>query len=233
MMRILITGANRGIGLEFVKQYIASGADVIACCRKPGEASDLLSLRDAHPGKLTIIELDVSDFSKIEAVSQELEGAPIDILINNAGVYLDKGRTSVIGGLDYNSWRETFEVNLFAPLKMVESFLPNLKVGTEKKVAFLSSLMGSITDNSSGGSYFYRSSKTALNSAMRSLAMDIKSEGISVVSLHPGWVMTDMGGAGANLSTEDSVSGMRNVIQELDANSSGSFINYDGRALPW
>lgn len=231
MPTLLITGANRGLGLEFVKQYAAAGWRVLACCRAPATAEALQALADASHGRVTLHALDVADFSAIGALAQQLRGTPIDLIINNAGVYPD--RHGGFGRTDYDAWAHAFRVNTMAPLKMAEALIGNLELGTGKTIAAVSSKMGSVADNTSGGGYLYRSSKAALNIVVKSLSLDLAARGIRAVVLHPGWVQTDMGGPNALITAETSVAGMRGVIERLTAADSGRFIGYDGKEVPW
>lgn len=225
---ILITGTNRGIGLEFTRQYAADGWNVIACCRDPQSATALQALANAHQNIQTVV-LDVADFAQIEAVALQLKNYKIDVLLNNAGVYPD----SSLGDIDYDDWTTAFKINTMAPLKMAEAFMPHVVASQLKKIATLSSKMGSIDDNSGGGSYIYRSSKTAVNMVMKSLAIDIKPHDVAVVTLHPGWVQTDMGGPNGLINTQTSVAGLRKVITNLSLSNSGKFIAYDGKEIAW
>ena len=226
--QVLITGANRGLGMEFTQQYAADGWNVLACCRHPQSALDLQALAKVN-ANITIQPLDVADFAQIDALALQLKDESIDVLINNAGVY----PASSFGDTNYEAWAEGFKVNSMAPLKMAEAFVQHITRGQLKKIATLSSKMGSLDDNSSGESYSYRSSKTAVNMVMKSLSIDLKPYGISVVTLHPGWVQTDMGGSNALISVHTSVSGLRKVIESLSLESTGKFIAYDGKATPW
>ena len=225
---ILITGTNRGIGLEFTQQYAADGWDVIACCREPKSAGALQVLANTYKN-IEIVTLDVADFVQIDAVALQLKDHKIDVLINNAGVYPE----SSLGDVNYDDWASAFKINSMAPLKMAEAFMPHIVKSRLKKVATLSSKMGSIDDNSGGGSYIYRSSKTAVNMMMKSLAIDVKTNGVSVVTLHPGWVQTDMGGPNGLVTTQTSVTGLRKVIADLSLENSGKFIAYDGKEIAW
>ena len=226
MPTVLITGANRGIGLEFARQYAEAGYRVHAACRTPGSADALGSL-----GKgVKLHALDVTDHGRIEALAAGLKGEAIDIVINNAGIY---GAQQELGKIDYAAWEEVMRVNTLAPLKMAECFLPHLEAGKMKMIASLTSRMGSIAENDAGGVYIYRSSKAALNAAARSLAIDLAPRGITVIVFHPGWVKTDMGGAGALIDAETSVGGMRAVIAGAGPKDSGRFFNYDGTEVPW
>jgi NAD(P)-dependent dehydrogenase (short-subunit alcohol dehydrogenase family) len=224
---VLVTGANRGIGLEFVRQYLRDGWRVHAACRDPRSAKDLTGLR----GDILVHALDVADHAAVEDLAADLRREAIDLLINNAGVY--GPRSSALRSLDYEEWAEVFRVNVMAALKVSESFLDHVARSDLKRVAALTSKMGSMTDNRSGGSYIYRSSKAALNAVMKSLAVDLAPRGVLVAILHPGWVRTDMGGPGALIEAEVSVSGMREVISSLTPETSGAFFNYDGSPIPW
>lgn len=225
MPSAFITGANRGIGLEFVRQYAAAGWRVHAACRDAAQATAL----DSIEGDVTVHALDVADDSQIEALARNLKDKPIDLLINNAGI-LDDDR---FGQTDTATWLRAFRVNCIAPLHLLERLAPNLERGKLKRAVALTSRMGSITDNGSGGDYIYRSSKAALNAAMKSAAIDLRSRGIVVAVLHPGWVKTDMGGPHAAVDVRTSVSGLRSVIDSLSLKETGRFFSYDGKELPW
>ncbi|MDD1605778.1 MAG: SDR family oxidoreductase [Methylococcaceae bacterium] len=231
MPSILITGANRGLGLEFCRQYGEQGWRVFACCRQPDTAIELQALAKqwAH---LTIHALEVSNFQQIDQLAAQLVSEPLDVLLSNAGVYGDK-KDHDFGALDYAAWQETLLINTLAPVKLAEAFLPNLLKTQHPQFVAISSLMGSIADNDSGGSILYRSSKAGLNAALKSLAIDLQPQNIAVLILHPGWVKTDMGGERAPTSPEESIAGMRRVISEFTLEQSGSFFNYKGDLLPW
>jgi NAD(P)-dependent dehydrogenase (short-subunit alcohol dehydrogenase family) len=226
--QVLITGSNRGIGLEFVRQYAQAGWRVLACCRDPEHATELKQLA-ATQAQISVLPLDVADFAQIEALAVQLKDQKIDLLINNAGVYPDAG----LSAINSEDWMHAFKVNSMAPLKMAQAFTPHIAASQLKKIATLSSKMGSIDDNSGGGSYIYRSSKAAANMVMKSLAIDLKPKGIAVVTLHPGWVLTAMGGTNALLDTKTSVNGLRKVIDDLSLSSTGQFVAYDGKAINW
>ncbi|MBK8907998.1 MAG: SDR family oxidoreductase [Rhodospirillales bacterium] len=228
MPTCLITGANRGLGLEFARQYAADGWDVIATSRSLVYADDLKSIE----GKVELHALDVTDFARVEALGQSLRDRPIDVLINNAGVHGDPTEAA-FDDLDYRTWAEVMRINVMAPLKMSAVFVEQVAKSRQKRIATLSSKMGSMGENTSGGTYIYRSSKAALNAVMRSLALDLKSRGIALVILHPGWVRTDMGGPHGLLDPPESISGMRRVIAELNVENTGRFVNYDGSEVPW
>jgi NAD(P)-dependent dehydrogenase (short-subunit alcohol dehydrogenase family) len=225
---LLITGANRGIGLEYVRQYAEDGWRVIACCRTPEKASALNRLVSQY-SNLEICKLDVADFEQIELLARKLVDQPIDLLINNAGVYPESGFRSI----DYAQWMDAFKVNTMSSLKLAEAFIPHLvKAGNAKLVA-MTSKMGSIDDNTSGGEYLYRTSKAALNMVLKSLSVDLTKYGVSVAALHPGWVKTDMGGPNGLIDAETSVHGLRKVIAMLSLNNSGKFYAFDGKEIPW
>lgn len=231
MATVLVTGSNRGLGLEFCRQYAADGWQVIACCRSPGQATELQNLSQKQ-SYIQIEALDVADFAQIEALSAKLADASIDVLINNAGIYADQ-RGNGFGQFDYEAWSKSFWVNSQAPLKMAEAFLPQVQRSNRKLIVGISSLMGSMADNTSGGSVFYRSSKAALNSALKSLSLELRPQNIGVIIFHPGWVVTDMGGPNALIQVGESISGMRKVIEQFNLTQTGSFIKYDGKVMPW
>jgi len=232
MPNVLITGANRGIGLEFAKQYAEAGWRVFACCRRPAQAEALQALAAQQSDLLSLHALDVAAFKHIDQLAAELGDQAIDLLINNAGVYPDSQRRG-FGDVDYAAWMQAFQVNTMAPLKMTEAFVEAVARSQHKKIVNLTSKMGSIGDNTSGGAYLYRSSKAALNMVTKSLAMDLTSRGIVTAVLHPGWVHTDMGGPNALITTQQSVAGLRRVIEALTPESSGGFYAYDGKEIPW
>ena len=232
MSSVLITGANRGLGLEFAKQYGNDGWRVFACCRYPDRAEELTGLARASDGRLSLHPLDVSREPTISALAEGLRGEAIDILLNNAGIYGDENHDD-FGKIDYERWAETFRVNVMGAMKVTEAFIDNVASSEKKVLAFMSSLMGSISDNGSGGSYLYRSSKAALNAIVKSLSIDLKNRGVKTVVLHPGWVRTDMGGENAPLLSPESVAGMRRVLDGLEAKDSGRFLSYEGAELPW
>jgi len=231
MATVLITGANRGLGLEFCRQYAEQNWHVIACSRNPDDAFDLNNLFSRHPN-VQLEQLDVSEFDQIDALSGKLAAQSIDVLINNAGIYTDNNSNG-FGHLDYQAWTKSLVVNAEAPVKMAEAFLPQIKRSDKKLIVNISSLMGSMADNDSGGSIFYRSSKAALNAAMKSLAIDMKDQSVGVLIFHPGWVRTDMGGPNGLINADESVAGMRALIKNFSLDQSGSFVKYDGTPMPW
>lgn len=230
MKTVLVTGANRGLGFEFVRQYLEAGQRVIATVRDPGKASALQSLVERFPATLTLHSLDVTDAQSRLQLARALDGQPLHLLINNAGV---SGGWGELGRLDEATWLQVLHTNTIAPIKLVELLRANLVNAEAATVAILSSKMGSMSDNTSGGSYIYRSSKAALNAAAKSLAIDLVAENIKVAILHPGWVRTDMGGPNGLIDAPVSVSGMRRVLAGLTKDQCGQFIAFDGTVIPW
>ena len=217
MPSVIITGANRGIGLEFVRQYKEAGWDVRVTARETG--AELAEL------EVPVERLDMRDLDAVERFGKSIE--IVDLLIANAGLYGPRDVRDAEAGRD---WGETFTVNTIAPFLLAQTLVPAAKAAGGKLIA-ISTRMGSIEDNTSGGVIAYRSSKSALNSAWRSLALD--NPGVVCAVLHPGWVQTRMGGASAPLEPEESVAGMRKVIEGLGPAQSGGFFAYDGTAVPW
>jgi NAD(P)-dependent dehydrogenase (short-subunit alcohol dehydrogenase family) len=230
MTTVLVTGANRGIGLEFVRQYAAEGAEVIACCRDP-DAATALQAQAAKPGaRVRLVKLDVASEADIGALKDAVAGQPIDIVINNAGISGPSRQSS--DDIDLEGWLETFRVNTVAPVAVSQALHENLKAGHDKKLAAITSGLGS-TANNGGQRYAYRSSKAALNNAMRGLSRDWAGDGITVGIFHPGWVSTDMGGASAPVTPEASVKGLRQRIAELTPANSGAYRDYLGHPIEW
>jgi len=230
-MNVLITGANRGIGLEMVKYAMQQGWRVFACCRNPHTADNLFNIAKLSNGQISVHIADMLELATLQALSYELRNDPIDILINNAGIY--GSDNNKFGAVDVNGWLQAFQVNSIAPLKMVEAFAEQLLMGERKLVACMSSKMGSMADNGFGNSYIYRSSKAALNAVVKSLSIDLKSQGIITVALHPGWVKTDMGGPDAEITARESVELLFSNLMLLRIEDSGRFIDIDGSDIPW
>ena len=229
-MSILITGTNRGIGLEFVKHYLKNNEKVIATCRNKNSAKDLLELKNTT-SNLSLVELNVSNPNSINEFASKITDQPIDTFINNAGVF--GPRNNEFGNFNAKEWLDVFNINTIAPLLITQKILKNLRLGKNKKLVFISSKVGSIEENTDGGMYIYRSSKTALNQVIKSLSIDFKDENFIAVALHPGWVKTDMGGPNALIDTKTSVKGMAEVINSLVLKNSGRFYNYKGSSIPW
>jgi NAD(P)-dependent dehydrogenase (short-subunit alcohol dehydrogenase family) len=230
MKTVLITGTNRGLGLEFVKQYLEAGQKVIATARDPAQSTELQALRERFPDQLSLHPLDVVSADSRKQFAKAIGDQPVHLLINNAGVH---GGWGQLGKLNEEEWLKCLHINSIAPIKMVEVLRANLVNAGQATVAILSSKMGSMADNTSGGSYIYRSSKAALNAAAKSLAVDLQGEKIKVVIMHPGWVRTDMGGPNGLIDTATSIGGMRRVLANLTWEQCGSFIAYDGTVIPW
>ena len=228
---VFVTGANRGLGLEFARQYARDGWKTIAACRAPKSARELKALQSQHPDRITILALDVIDAGSVRAAAAQLRGEPIDLLINNAGV--GGVPAQKIGSLDYAAWARVIDTNVLGPARVTEALLDNVASGGDKRIVTLTSRMGSIADNSSGGSYAYRSSKAGVNAVMKSFSIDLAPRGITCVVVHPGWVRTDMGGAGGKLAPAESVKALRALIDSLKPGDAGKFFNYDGSELPW
>ena len=231
MPNVLITGANRGIGLELARQYREAGWRVFATCRHPAEAADLQEL--AHSDTVSIHRLDVTSVDDIYDIAWEMRDTPVDVLLNNAGVYLEWNYLGPeLGAIRYDDWMRTLEVNTIGAVRLTEKLFPNVKNSDRRLVVTITSHMGSIADIDSPGSYYYRSSKAALNAAMQGLAEALKRHGIGVLLLHPGGVKTRMGPADG-ISARESVQGMRRIIDSFDMADTGSFIRFDGTVMPW
>jgi NAD(P)-dependent dehydrogenase (short-subunit alcohol dehydrogenase family) len=218
MPHVLITGANRGLGLEFARQFKEAGWDVVATARQSSPELEALSVVET---------LDMQDLDAVERFGDRLDR--LDLLIANAGTY---GPREVTTADEAREWAETFVVNTIAPYLLAQSVLPLVEASSGKLIA-VSTKMGSIEDNTSGGFLAYRSSKAALNAAWRNLAIEAHTRGVIAAMLHPGWVQTRMGGASAPLEPEESIAGMRKVIEGLTLDQSGGFFSYDGTTVPW
>ncbi|MDC0190535.1 SDR family oxidoreductase [Rhodospirillales bacterium] len=240
MSSVLITGANRGLGLEFTRQYLNDGWEVHAFCRQPDKAAELSAMVAESRGNIQLREMDIGNKEQIEAAAKELKGLPIDLLINNAGIADGYGRGVYemkedpdIQNYDFTFWEEMMRINTLAPAKIIGAFLENIRAGGQKKIASLSSGLGSITNLAWAGKYGYCASKAGLNMVSKGLAEWLRPENIMVISLSPGWTRTAMGGPHATNSAEESVSGMRHVISGLTLAETGRFWNFDGEELPW
>ena len=226
MKSALITGANKGIGLEFVRQLKNKGYYIFGCCRNPTAANELRELADE------IIQLDVTNDNDIASLKRTLNNRPIDLLVNNAGTSGAQGVT--IGNVDRENFINVLNVNCISVVKLSDALLPNIESSQEKSILVISSRMGSISDNDSGRSYAYRASKAALNSAMRSFAIDAKDKGINVMLIHPGWVKTDMGGVNGLIDVQTSVEGMIQQAEKLFPQSHAEVLQrFDGEVIAW
>lgn len=232
MPTVLVTGANRGLGLEFARQYAAAaGWQVIATCRAPEAATDLQKLAPESGRRIRILGMNVTDTASVRAAAAALKDEAIDLLLNNAGVGGPPGQQ--LGNLDYAAWARVLDTNTLGPMRVVEAFLDHISKGQRKQIVTITSTMGSIEDNASGGRYAYRSSKAAVNMVMKSLAVDLAPRGITCVVVHPGWVRTDMGGPGGKLTPVESIRALRSLIDAIKPEDAGRFFNYDGKPYPW
>ncbi len=230
-MKYLVTGANRGLGLEFTTKLAERGDEVIATCRSIAAAKELQELAERSGGKVRLFEMDVATPADNQKLAAFLEGQAVDVLINNAGHYSkDNGPFDTI---DFDGIMKDFAINAMGSLRVTQAALPAIRRGGLKKIINISSKMGSIADNSGGGAYAYRMSKTALNMGSRSLAQDLKPEGITVLAVHPGWVVTDMGGPNGLVDTNESINGLIKVIDNAGLEQSGRFWDFRGEELPW
>ena len=234
MSKVLITGASRGLGFEFVRQYAYEGWHVFATCRDPENANNLLLLADKLEN-ISIHAMDVENHDSINSCSLKLSDESIDLLINNAGIASNDFSSQKLGDFDFDFWEKIFRVNTLGPLKTSEAFLSQIMSSKQKKIAVVSSKVGSLSDMNNYPVYPYATSKAALNKGMRMMAEQLKERGISVVSLCPGHVKTDMGlmADGANVEVDEAVRGMREVIYKLDIHSTGLFKQFDGKTLLW
>ena len=221
---VLITGANRGIGLELARQYSEAGWQVIGTARKPANADELNNL------SVRVMQLDVTDQQSVDALASDLGEGSLDMVINNAGIF---PRSGALEDVNLDDFSRTLDVNIIGPVRVMRALLPNLRKGTSKKVINVSSNLGSITNNTGGRYYGYRESKAALNMFSRTLAAELGEQGFICIALNPGWVQTDMGGANANLTVQESVNGIRSVVSQLTAEDNGTYWSYDGSRLPW
>ncbi len=227
MQTIVITGANRGIGLALTHQFLQAGHHVVACCRQPSTAVELL----ASAGSLEIAQLDVGDAHSVQLFCQQLGTRAVNVLINNAGVM--GGDHQGIHDMDYQAWMHTFEINTLAPFRLTTALIPNLKRADRPRVLTISSQMGAFGLEMGTGRYAYRTSKSAVSKVMQVLAQELAPDNIIVCPLHPGWVRTDMGGASAEISAEESASGLFKLIDNLTMTESGRFWSWDGREHIW
>lgn len=235
MPTVLITGANRGLGLEFTRKYASDGWTVIACCRLPGDLPELATL--ARLGDVRSYVLDVTDFAAVDRLAAELRGTRIDVLLSNAGTFGPNpfngtSKAQVFGHIDYQVWADVLRINTFAPLKLAEAFVEHVGGSEQKKIVIVSSTEGSIA-GARGNLYAYKTSKAAVNMVMRNLSQDLKPRGIIAASVCPGWAKTRMGGVNATVEVPDSIAGLRRVISALTLDQSGSFIRYNGETIPW
>ena len=221
---VLITGANRGIGLEYARQFAEKGYQVIGTARHPSDAKELSAVASR------VEQLDVTDATSVAALATRLRDVPIDILVNNAGIFDRQDVT--VDKVDFGMMEQTFAVNTLGPLRVTQALLPSLRAGKRRTVVSMSSQLGSI-ENSNGRWYAYRSSKAALNQINKTLSAELAPEGFICVVLHPGWVRTDMGGSNATYAPQESVGGLLAVIEKLGPADNGRFYDFQGKPIPW
>ena len=226
---VLVTGANRGLGLALARHYASMGFRVYACCRRPARASALKEFAGTAPGKVSLHRLDVASAASVGRLARSLRGKALDLLINNAGIY---GGRLPLQEIDYVLWRKACEVNLLGPVRLSAAFARAL--GKRRGlIVNISTIMASVALTDEAGSYAYRSTKAGLNMVSKTLANELKPSGVSVVAIHPGWVRTDMGGPRAPLSPDESAAKVAAVIAKLSLSDSGKFLNYRGETMPW
>lgn len=228
METVLITGANRGIGLELAKRFLAAGHKVIATCRNPERSTELCVL--AETAELEIHQLEVTNSESVERFSGAINHQSIDVLINNAGIM--GGKHQSIDDMDFSAWSEAFEVNTLAPFRLITAMRENLQQSIRPRAVTISSQMGSLSRKSKG-SYAYRSSKAAVNKVMQVLSLELEVDGIVVCPVHPGWVRTEMGGEAADISVEESAAGLFKLIDSLTMDQTGRFWTWEGKEHPW
>ena len=246
MKTILVTGTNKGIGLEFARQYLNEGFKVIATCRNLSKLDGLDRLVNSFPNRISIYQMELLDEKSIESFSSKIKDIPIDIFINNAGITFGYSRNAKLsntgislnklntfGHIKSENWLPIFNANCIAPLLLTQLLYRNFLLGNEKKIIFISSKPASITENTGGSMYMSRSSRSALNQVIKSLSVDLIKEGISVASISPGWVKTDSGGINALIDVHTSVTGIKKIINELTLENTGNFWDYNGELIPW
>ncbi|QIB51181.1 SDR family oxidoreductase [Pseudomonas sp. OIL-1] len=235
MANIVITGANRGIGLALVKDYLAGGDRVYAFCRSPGSASDLATIAQASEGRLTVHQIDMADGPSVaRAVHAAVSDEPVHVLLNVAGVL--GGETGPLTSKtftedDFADWHTAFEVMTIGPFRLIQALLPNLLAAKGKAMTVSSQLAASTWPY--GGMYAYGAAKAGVNRVMRSLAIDLRDQGVFVATIHPGYVQTDMGGPTADITPQESAAGIRSVVANLTLENSGDFFKWNGELHPW
>jgi len=232
MPKVLVTGSNRGLGIEWVRQYAEEGWRVFATCRHPAEADDLKALAHSHRS-ITVHRLDITKPDDVSALARELRNESIDVLINNAGLYLEKYEDVSLDNLRFDDWELTFRVNTLGCLRVTRALKPMVAASTRRLVVAISTHMGSITEIETADAFYYRSSKAALNASMKGVSLELKPLGIGVLILHPGWNNTRMGGPDAPFRPVDTVAGMRRIIERFDMRHTGRFFRFNGEEIPW
>jgi NAD(P)-dependent dehydrogenase (short-subunit alcohol dehydrogenase family) len=228
MANVAISGANRGIGLELARVYSEAGDRVFAFCRLPKDARALNDLAATSDKKIMVHEMDVADGDSVAEAVAVVGEAPIDVLINNAGIM---GTPQTLEATDFDVWVDVLKINTIGPFRVTQAFLPNIRKSAAPKVVTVTSYLGS-SDSPHGGYYIYASSKAAVNKVTQALAIDLRNENISVSMIHPGWVRTDMGGPGGDLTPKESATGVHRVIAGLRMQDTGKFFNWNGEVLP-
>jgi NAD(P)-dependent dehydrogenase (short-subunit alcohol dehydrogenase family) len=236
MPTVMVTGANRGIGYEHVAQYAQKKWKVIACARQPEKAIDLLQLQDKYGANFIIEELEVTNHNQVDDLSQKYSNTAIDIFINNAGTGGPEGMPGAmdyqkIDNMNYQIWRDILEVNLLAPFKVATSFHKQISISDKKTLIMMSSDLGSVSQNTFGGLYSYRASKSGLNIVAKGMSNEWKD--IIVVALAPGWCRTYLGGAEAEIDPIDSVADQQKMFESLTESDSGKFLDRFGNKVPW
>ena len=230
MPTALITGVNRGLGLEFIRQYATAGWQVIGTCRDLAAADEARALAEQH-ANLTLYPLDVTDTAAVQALADQLAGTAIDVLVLNAGMMSDGSH--VLGKLDAEDFLRVLSVNVVAPAMCLQAFRSHVAASEQRRIVGIGSFLGSIGSDDSGGMYSYRASKTGIHAVMHAASIDLREQGIIVIPMHPGWVQTDMGGPDAIISAQESIAGMIRVIDGLTPADSGRLLTYAGEELPW
>ena len=230
-MHIVITGANRGIGLEFVRRYLERGDRVDAGVRNPQSADELSALEAASGGRLRIFSCNVSKDPSVKAFAEAIgENIPVDLLVNNAGIF---GSTKPLADMDFDDLARTYDTNAIGALRVTRALLPHLRRGSARRIVMISSSLGSVEEDTNSGCYGYRMSKAALNIASKNLAIDLRPEGFTVLIVHPGWVQTAMGGPTAPTTVQESVAGLLEQIDRRSLADTGTFFDLTGKAVPW
>ena len=232
MQSILITGSNRGLGLEWSRQYAELGWRVYATCRFPEQADALQQLAVQYPS-LSMHHLDVTDTSHIQQLANTLQDQPLDILVNNAGVYFERWGKDTLGSIDYAAWLETYQVNILGAVQVTEALRNSLSRSSKRLVVMTTSHMGSIAEIAGPNDYAYRSSKAALNAVVKGMVYELAPLGIGILLVHPGWVRTRMGGQQGRFTVTESVHNMRKLVDQFRLQDSGHFYRYDGVTIPW
>jgi NAD(P)-dependent dehydrogenase (short-subunit alcohol dehydrogenase family) len=232
METVLITGSNRGMGLEWARQYAKAGWRVHATCRHPEQAVELRQLA-VEQSLVSIHRLDVTEQDDVQLLAGILAGSPVDVLVNNAAVYFEHWGRDRLGHINYGDWGATFEVNTLGAMRVSEALIDSIALSERRLIVAITSNMGSIAEILAPNDYAYRSSKAALNAAMKGLSLEVAERGVGVLMLHPGWVRTRMGGEDASLTAEESVREMRRLVEQFNLSQSGRFYRYDGSAMPW